>query len=93
MKLSWKTAFYITAALLGWVIAIEFFVILNQTTTIDMQKKKCAELEGDLKALIELLPGKLNRSQLSGHRFQRLLFLYNEKDTLAGVRYQWDKFR
>jgi hypothetical protein len=93
MKLNWKTAFYIAVAVLGWAAALEMFVILNQSTTIDIQKKKCAELEGDLKAVAELLPGKLSQADLSKHRYQRLEFLFSEKDTLVSVRYRWDKFR
>ena len=93
MKMNWKTAFMAAAVLLGWLAVIEFFVITNQSTTADMQKKKCDELEGDLRAVAELLPGKLSRADLSKHRYQRLEFLFSEKDTLASVRYRWDKFR
>lgn len=91
MRFNWKTAFLVTAALLGWVAAMELFVILNQSTTIDIQKKKSAELEGDLKALAEVLPGKLSRKDIGGHEYQRLQFSINEKDTVVGIRYWWDK--
>ena len=91
MKINWKTAFIVAAAFLGWVAAMELFIILNQSTTIDIQKRKCAELEGDLKALAEVLPGKLSRKDISGHEYQRLQFSISEKDTVTGVRYWWDK--
>lgn len=91
MKFSWKTAFLVTSALLGWVAAVELFVILNQSTTIDIHKKKCAELEGDLKALAEVLPGRLSRKDISGHEYRRLQFTISEKDSVVGARYWWDK--
>lgn len=93
MKINWKTAFYIAVAVLGWTAAVEMFVIMNQATTIGMQKAKCAELEGDLKALAELLPGRVTREQVGRHGYQRLTFTYNEGDTVIGARYRWDKFR
>jgi hypothetical protein len=93
MKFNWKTAFFVAMALLGWTAAVEMFVIMSQSTTIDMQKAKCAELEGDLKALAELLPGRVTREQLGRHDYQRLTFTYNEGDTVIGTRYRWDKFR
>jgi hypothetical protein len=93
MKLSWKTAFLIAVPVLAWLVVIGWFVIMNQSTTIDIQKKKSAELEGDLKALAEVLPGKATKADLARHQYQRLSFLYNEGDTLVDVRYQWDKFK
>lgn len=91
IKINWRTAFLVSIALLGWVAAMELFVILNQSTTIDIHEKKCAELESDLKALAGLLPGKLSRKDVSEHKYQRLQFTINEKDTVVGVRYWWDK--
>lgn len=91
MKIDWKTAFLVTAALLGWMAAIELFVIMNQSTTVDIHKKKCAELEGDLKALAEVLPGRLSGADIRKHDYQRLQFTVSEKDTVVGVRYWWDK--
>lgn len=93
MKFSWKTAFLVAVAILGWTAAVQLFVIMNQSTTIDIYKKKCAELEGDLKALAEVLPGRITREHTGRHEYQRLIFTYNEGDTVIGVRYRWDKFR
>ncbi len=91
MKMGWKTAFLVAVAVLGWTVAVLLFVAINQSTTIDIHKKKCAELEGDLKALAEVLPGKISRADVSRHQYQRLKFIVNEKDTVVGVRYWWDK--
>ncbi|GEM_PF-5394280 len=93
MKISWKTGFFITLVLLGWLAFVGIFVIMNQSTTVEMGKSKCAELEGDLKAVAELLPGKVSKADVSGHQYQRLEFLFNERDTLVSARYRWDKFK
>jgi len=93
MKINWKTAFLVAVPLLAWLVVLGWFVVMNQSTTIDTNKKKCTELEGDLKALAELLPGKLTKADIDKHKYQRLLFMYNEGDTLVDVRYQWDKFK
>lgn len=91
MRMNWKTAFWAAVAFLGWVAAVLFYVAMNQSVTADIQKRKSAELEHDLKILSELLPGKLTRSQVEGRDFQRLKFIYNERDTVVEVRYWWDK--
>ncbi len=91
MKMGWKTAFLVAVAVLGWTVAVLLFVVMNQSTTIDIHRKKCAELEGDLKALADVLPGKLSGADVGKHHYQRLQFTVSEKDTVVGVRYWWDK--
>ena len=91
LKWDWKTAFWAAVLLLGWVAAVLFYVAINQSVTVEIQKRKSNELEHDLKLLSELLPGRLSRSQVEGRGFQRLKFIYNERDTVVEVRYWWDK--